>query len=73
MCKASQHFVQYKLVIWLNSQQFSQICDSWNKVSLRAVLSHFHHCGRIAIYNKSHIIGVKAIIRKTDNNWNQKE
>ena len=44
-----------------------------NILSLRGVLSHFRHCGRIAIYNINQKIGVKAIIKKIDKIWNQKE
>ena len=73
MCKLSQQEVQYKCSILLNSQQFSHICDLWNKVSLRGVLSHFHHCGRMAIYINNQRIGVNQMINTTDNNWNQND
>ena len=73
MCRLSQHDVQYRWSIWLNSPQLSQICDFWNKVSLRGVLSRFHHCGRIAIYSNSQKTGVNPMINTTDNNWNQND
>jgi len=73
MCRLSQHDVQYRWSIWLNSPQLSQICDFWNNVSLRGVLSRFHHCGRIAIYSNSQKTGVNPMINTTDNNWNQND
>jgi hypothetical protein len=73
VCKLSQQKVQYKCSILLISQQFSQICDFWNNVSLRGVLSRFHHCGRMAMYINSQRIGVNPMINTTDNNWNQKD
>ena len=73
MCRLSQHDVQYRWSIWLNSPQLSQICDFWNKVSLHEVLSRFHHCGRIAIYSSSQKTGVNPMINTTDNNWNQND
>ena len=50
-----------------------QICDFRDIISLQGVLSHFHHCGRMAIYNNNQKIGVKATTRNTANNWNQKD
>ena len=73
VCKLSQHDVQYMWSIWLNSQQFSQIWAVWNNVSLHAVLSHFHHCGRMAIYSNIPNIGVNSNTIITDKNWNQKD
>ena len=42
-------------------------------MSLHGVLSHFHHCGRIAIYSRSQRIGVNPTIRNTANNWNRND
>ena len=36
-------------------------------------MSHFRHCGRIAIYSKSQITGVNHIIKKADNNRNRND
>jgi hypothetical protein len=57
----------------LNSQQFSQICVVWNNVSLHAVLSHFRHCGRMAIYNKIPNTGENNSIIMADKSWNQND
>ena len=71
--RLSQHDVQYKLSIKLSSQQFSQLWVFWKRLSLQDILSHFHHCGRIAIYSISPKIGVNATIKNTANNWNRKD
>ena len=73
VCKLSPHVVQYRCSILLISQQFSHIWVFRKKVSLRGVLSHFHHCGRIAMYNNSQKTGVNPMINNTDNNWNQND
>jgi len=39
-------------------------------MSLRGVLSHFHHCGRIATYNRIQKIGPKIITINADKIWN---
>ena len=40
-------------------------------MSLRGVLSHFHHCGRIAMYNKSQNTGPKIITINADRSRNR--
>ena len=40
-------------------------------MSLHEVLSRFHHCGRIAIYNKSQNIGPKIITINADRSRNR--
>ena len=71
--RLSQQEVQYECSIWLNSQQFSHICVCWNYVSLRGVLSHLNHRGRMAMYSISHKIGVKSIIIIAAKTGNQKD
>jgi len=73
MCKFSQHDVQYKFWIKLSSPQFSQTCVFWKILSLRGILSHFHHWGRIAMYNISPKIGVNATTKNTANSWNRND
>lgn len=42
-------------------------------MSLHEVLSHFHHCGRIAMYNKSQNIGPKIITINADISKNRRD
>ena len=42
-------------------------------MSLHEVLSRFHHCGRIAIYNKSQNIGPKIITINADISKNRRD
>ena len=69
----SQHDVQYRFSIRLSSQQLSHIWVFWKRLSLQEILSHFHHCGRMAIYSISQKTGVNATIKNTANNWNRND
>ena len=45
----------------------------WSDTSLRGDLSHFHHCGRMAIYSIVPKTGVNKTIKLADNNQNRND